>query len=214
MQLGLDLKEHAKGLQPGASVAVNGVCLTATRVNANVVAEDMTESVAEGVAGGIVEFDVIGETLDITTLGSLAVGDKVNIERSMAATDEIGGHLVSGHITGTVCMIDSLVEGQNQRCWFECPHQWLKYIFHKGFVALDGASLTVSEVTQTKFSIDLIPETRARTTLGIRRPGDRINLEIETQTRTTVETIERLLTDPVWLQRMNGKGLLSFSSPA
>lgn len=199
VRLALTLGPMAMSLQSGASVAVNGVCLTVTSVES-----------------GVATFDVIPQTLTLTNLGSLQAKDQVNVERSMTASDEIGGHLLSGHIAGTVRVLENKTSAQGVRCWFGCSKQSLKYIFHQGFVALDGASLTVSSVNreQGSFAVDLIPETRARTTLGTRQPGDLVNLEVETQTRTIVETIELMLADPVWLERFRQQtapSKLSFS---
>lgn len=188
------LGELATNLKTGDSVAVNGVCLTATKIS------EQTQAIS---------FDLIAETLDLTNLSELQTGDKVNIERSMRLTDEIGGHLVSGHVFGTVQLAEAAAASQNQRCWLECRSEWLFYIFHKGFVALDGASLTVSEVDRAgaRFAVDLIPETRARTTLGQSRAGDLINFEPDSKTQTIVETLERLLADPFWVEQRKAGGL-------
>ena len=176
--LEVGLGDKAEQLDLGASVAVNGTCLTAVAIHQ-----------------GTVRFDIISETLQLTNLVDLQPGDKVNIERSMKAGDEIGGHLLSGHVTGIVTLVKIIKTGGNIRLWMGCEPRWLKYISHKGFVALDGASLTVSAVAanQHRFAVDLIPETRRRTTLGGYRPGAAINLEIDSQTRTIVDTVERLL---------------------
>lgn len=176
--LEVDLGNQSKQLDLGASVAVNGTCLTVVAIHQ-----------------GAVRFDVINETLRLTNLAGLQPGDKVNIERSMKVSDEIGGHLLSGHVTDTVTVVKIIQAGGNTRLWMGCEPKWLKYISYKGFVALDGASLTVSAVdaVQHRFAVDLIPETRSRTTLGGYQPGAAINLEIDSQTRTIVDTVERLL---------------------
>ena len=182
-RLQIDLGALADGLQTGASVSVNGTCLTATSVS-----------------NGRVGFDVIRESMARSNLGSLNVGDMANIERSLKFGDEIGGHVLSGHIAdvATVAQIDT---GANERTiWFDVPRQWLPFLFHKGFVALDGASLTIAAIERARgrISVSLIPETIGRTTLGRIGVGDRVNLEIDVQTQTIVSTVERLLSDPDW----------------
>lgn len=186
-RLQIDLGPLADGLLTGASVAVNGTCLTATSL--------------DGCRAG---FDVIRESMAKTNLASLAIGQLVNVERSLKFGDEIGGHVLSGHVAdvATVVQIDTAV---NERTvWFDVPRGWLKFLFHKGFVALDGASLTISAVDhpRSRISVSLIPETIARTTLGRVVVGDRVNLEIDAQTQTVVATIERLLNDPHWRKQL------------
>jgi riboflavin synthase len=180
-RLRIDLGELAIGLETGASVAVNGTCLTATQID-----------------GGRVGFDLIRESADRSNLGAVRTGDHVNIERSLKFGDEIGGHILSGHIADmvTVAQIDA---GANERTvWFDVAGQWLAYLFHKGFVALDGASLTIARVDRgrSRIAVSLIPETIARTTLGTVGVGDRVNLEIDAQTQAIVSTVERLMRDP------------------
>jgi riboflavin synthase len=186
-RLQLQLDDLANGLQLGASVAVNGTCLTATFVEK-----------------GRVGFDVIRESIARSNLGELAVGDLVNVERSLKFGDEIGGHVLSGHVADvvTVAQIDT---GPGERTvWFDVPHEWLAFLFHKGFVALDGASLTIAAIERERgrISVSLIPETIERTTLGRVVVGDRVNLEIDVQTQTIVSTVERLLNDPDWRRQM------------
>jgi riboflavin synthase len=168
-------------------VAINGVCLTATRIDA-----------------GRAEFDVIEETLRQTNLRSLEAGDLVNVERSMRVGDEIGGHPLSGHIVDTVTLarIDA---GANKRVlWFDVAERWLAYLLHKGFVALDGASLTIATVDHQarQFAVSLIPETVERTTLGRIACGAPVNLEIDSQTQAVVDTVARLLADADWRERV------------
>lgn len=181
--LHIDLGDLAHDAVLGASVAINGTCLTVTGTRDN---------------GSVVSFDVISETLKLTNLGDLDAGCRVNIERSLRFGDEIGGHMVSGHVAAAVS-VDRIEAAPNERVvWFNCPDQWMKYLNYKGFVALDGASLTISAVDRehSQFSVSLIPETIGRTTLGTVAAGDRVNLEIEAQTQTIVDTVERLLADP------------------
>ena len=176
-RIGLDLGSMAHSLETGASVAVNGCCLTVTRVEQ-----------------GVAYFDVIMETLHTTSLSQIRSGDYVNVERSFHVGDEIGGHIVSGHITTTADVVERRVEGNDNVLSFSMSEQWMKYVFHKGFVALDGASLTISSVDReaNQFEVSLIPETLERTTLGRVMPGERVNVEVDAQTLTTVETVERL----------------------
>ncbi len=176
-RIGLDLGSMAHNLETGASVAVNGCCLTVTRVEQ-----------------GVAYFDVIMETLRTTSLSQIRSGDYVNVERSFHVGDEIGGHIVSGHITTTADVVERRVEGNDNVLSFSMSEQWMKYVFHKGFVALDGASLTISSVDReaNQFEVSLIPETLERTTLGRVMPGERVNVEVDAQTLTTVETVERL----------------------
>ena len=178
----IHIGDLAEGLELGASVAINGVCLTATEVEA-----------------GSACFDVIRETLENTNLGTLATGSRVNVERSFRVGDEIGGHILSGHVVGTAA-VDAIEEGENERnLWFRVEADWLRFLHHKGFAALDGASLTIAAVDPStqRIKVSLIPETIARTTLGTVAQGGRINLEIDPQTRAIVETVERVLAERV-----------------
>lgn len=179
-RLTIELNELAQGLELGASVAVNGTCLTVT-----------------GVTEGAADFDVIRETLDRTNLGTLRVGSLVNVERSFRVGDEIGGHIVSGHVTD-VAVVERVEGGANERnVYLRVPPELMKFLSYKGFVALDGASLTISAVDaeSSTIGVSLIPETIARTTLGRVSVGDRVNLEVDAQTRTIVETVERVLAE-------------------
>lgn len=179
-RLTIDLQTLAGGLEPGASVAVNGVCLTVT-----------------GCDGTLTHFDVIRETLDNTNLESLSPGNRVNVERSFRVGDEIGGHVVSGHVSG-VATVERIDQAENQRnLYFRVPGRLMSFLIMKGFVALDGASLTISHVDRgaDTIGVSLIPETIARTTLGHVVSGDSVNLEVDAQTRTIVETVERVLAE-------------------
>lgn len=169
--------ELLPGLETGASVAHNGCCLTVTAID-----------------GNHVSFDLIKETLRITNLGELEVGSIVNIERAAKFNDEIGGHLMSGHIATTAEISKILTSENNRQIWFKVQDQSLmKYILHKGFIGIDGISLTVGEVTATRFCVHLIPETLERTTLGKKKLGQRVNIEIDPQTQAIVDTVERVL---------------------
>ena len=164
------------GLQRGASVADHGVCLTATEI-----------------VGSCVHFDVIPETLERTMLSSLREGSMVNIERSLKMGDELGGHLLSGHImaTGTVEQRTTVGEGVDLN--IGVPAELMKYINEKGYIALNGASLTVGTVIDRTFTVHLIPETLRLTTFGSAQVGDGINIEIDAMTQTVVATVERML---------------------
>lgn len=162
-------------LNTGASIAVNGVCLTVTNI-----------------ATDYVVFDVIEESIRRTNLGRLIEGSVVNIERSLRQNDELGGHIVSGHVDSTAKVTELTRSEENLTVWMSVPEQWLKYIFSKGFIALNGVSLTVGVVNREKgnFCVYLIPETLRRTTFGAVQPGDEINIEVERQTQVIVDTIE------------------------
>jgi len=165
------------GLELGASVAHNGCCLTVTAIE-----------------GDRVSFDLIKETLRITNLGVLQVGDKVNIERAAKFSDEIGGHLMSGHIMTTAEICKIIQSENNREVWFRPQDAGqIKYILRKGYIGIDGISLTVGDVTKTKFCVHLIPETLERTTLGSKKLGHKVNIEIDPQTQAIVDTVERVM---------------------
>lgn len=169
--------ELTQGLEIGASVAIDGVCQTVTRQE-----------------GHEVFFDAIRETLDKTTLGQLEVGSEVSVERSFRAGDEIGGHEVAGHVMGTGTVADVSSSDERHDLRIEVPEEWMKYIQPKGFIAIDGSSLTVGEVDPGgSFWLHLIPETLRLTNLGTKGPGDRVNVELEARTVTIVDTVERIL---------------------
>ena len=167
---------NTNDLAIGASVAINGVCLTATQID-----------------GSVVNFDVIQETLHRTTIGELVVGSEVNVERSLSFGDEIGGHLLSGHIMGTgrIQMATELGEGMDFQVLV--PEEMRKYVLEKGYIGVDGISLTVGEVQDGAFKLHIIPETLRLTTIGQRSIGDAVNLEIDSSTQTIVATVERYL---------------------
>ncbi|WP_046080279.1 riboflavin synthase [Halomonas sp. HG01] len=171
-----------EGLEIGASVAHNGVCLTVTEIE-----------------GERVSFDLMRETLRVTNLGELAVGDRVNVERAALFGDEIGGHAMSGHVIATAELVSLDEAPNNRRLWFELPESLGRFVFDKGYIGVDGASLTIGEARPAtaehapRFCVDLIPETLARTVLADRVPGDRVNIEIDPQTQAIVETVERVM---------------------
>ncbi|MDN6834335.1 MAG: riboflavin synthase subunit alpha [Enterobacterales bacterium] len=170
-------QELLPDLELGASVAHNGCCLTVTKVE-----------------GDLVSFDLMKETLRITNLGDVTVGSVVNLERAAKFSDEIGGHLMSGHIICTAEIVKILTSENNRQIWFKMPNpELMKYVLHKGFIGIDGISLTIGEVTKSRFCVHLIPETLQRTTLGVKRLGDKVNIEIDPQTQAVVDTVERVL---------------------
>ncbi|MCG7931563.1 MAG: riboflavin synthase subunit alpha [Candidatus Thiodiazotropha lotti] len=175
--------EALTGLTPGASIAHNGCCLTVTRID-----------------GELVDFDLMQETLNITNLGELEVGDAVNFERAAKYGDEIGGHAMSGHILCTAQVVDVRTSENNHQIRFSLPHAWTKYIFTKGYIGIDGISLTIGDVAANEFEVNLIPETLQRTNIGSRQIGDRVNIEIDPQTQAIVDTVTNLL--PELYQRM------------
>ncbi|MGF1694179.1 riboflavin synthase subunit alpha [Vibrio lamellibrachiae] len=169
-------EESRVGLTIGASVAHNGCCLTVTSIE-----------------NELVKFDLMQATLKLTNLGELAVGDSVNIERAAKFGDEIGGHSMSGHISLTA-EIDEVINTPNNRTlWFRIDRSAMRYVLEKGYVGLDGCSLTIGEVESDRFSVHLIPETLERTLFGGRKVNDRINVEFDPQTQAIVNTVERVL---------------------
>lgn len=179
-----------EGLERGASVAMDGVCLTVAAIES-----------------GRIRFDVMQETLSLTTLGSLDAGSMVNIERSAKAGAEIGGHLISGHID-TLAKVVSVERPENNCVLrFAVEPRWMRYIFSKGFLAINGCSLTVVNADKAagEFEVWLIPETLALTTFGEKQVGDAIHIEVERQTQVIVDTITDLLKDPEF-RREHGIG--------
>lgn len=157
---------------PGDSIAVSGVCLTVTTV-----------------ADGVFEADVMPETLRHTALGSLSVGSHVNLERALQPASRLGGHIVQGHVDGTATLLQREVGPRWQVLTFSLAPDVARLVAHKGSVALDGISLTVSAVDDQTFSVSLIPTTLAATTLGERQVGDDVNIEVD----VIAKHVERLL---------------------
>ena len=156
----------------GDSVAINGVCLTVTSI-----------------AGSLLTFDVSPETLDKSGLGRLSSGDMVNLERAMRLSDRLGGHIVTGHIDCVATVAAKREESGNILLSFRIPAEKCRYVIEKGSVAIDGISLTVNSVTSDTFSVNIIPHTAKNTTLGLRKPGDIVNIE----TDIIGKYVERLL---------------------
>lgn len=171
-------------LKIGDSVAVNGACLTVVRLD-----------------GGAFTADVMPETVRLTNIGQLRVGDKVNLERTLRLCDGLDGHIVSGHVEGQGVIFGRRPEGIAMVVTISAPPELLKYIIKKGSVAIDGISLTVTQTTDTDFSVSLIPHTAKETTLGFKDVGDRVNLE----TDIIGKYVERMLS---WDRKQNGTALL------
>ena len=161
--------------KPGESIAVNGVCLT-------VVAFDATHF----------EADASNETLSLTTLGGLAEGAPLNLERAMLPTDRLGGHLVSGHVDGVGRVLDIRQDARAQRWRFAMPPALAKYVAQKGSICVDGVSLTVNAAGAEEFEVALVPHTVANTAFSAAAVGDRVNLEVDLVARY----LERLRTTP------------------
>jgi riboflavin synthase len=127
--------------------------------------------------------DASAETLSKTTLGGWAKGTRVNLERALRVGDEMGGHIVTGHVDGIAVVISVTPEGDSQRFVLEAPKEYARYVAPKGSVTLDGVSLTVNEVDGSQFGVNIIPHTQAATTFGDLKPGDRVNFEIDVLAR-------------------------------
>ncbi len=181
-----------KDLHQGASVSVDGVCLTVSNLK-----------------GTNVSFDVMGESLACTALKYLNEGDQVNIERSARPNDEIGGHLVSGHVDGMAQIIAIETPPNNYVITLSVSDNLIKYIFRKGFISLNGASLTIAEVDRKNnwFRIWLIPETLRLTTFPLKKVNDFLNVEVERNTQVMVDTVVDFLET-----RLGLKGGLAISA--
>ena len=166
-------KKVLENLKIGDSVAVNGACLTVVHMD----------------EGGFTA-DVMPETVRLTNIGSLQPGSKVNLERTLRLCDGLDGHIVSGHVEGLGTISEQRPEGIAVVVTIATPPELLKYIIKKGSIAIDGISLTVTEVTDTSFSVSLIPHTAKETTLGFKKVGDSVNLE----TDILGKYVERMLT--------------------
>ena len=162
----------ARDLSEGDSVAVNGVCLTATTVN-----------------GGAFSADVMAETLRRSSLGALGAGDAVNLELPLRASDRLGGHVVQGHVDGLGTVREVRDEGFARVVRIDAPPELLRYVAAQGSIAVDGISLTVAELHDDGFAVSLIPETLERTNLGGAQPGARVNLEVD----VLAKYVERLV---------------------
>jgi len=161
-QMTVDLGKHAKGLKVGQSVALNGVCLSATKISKNKC-----------------DFEMIDETIKKTDLGNLVKGAKVNIERSLKVGDRMEGHFVLGHVDGVAIIKKIEKKPKEIKVWFEVPKKLAKFVVKKGSIAIDGISLTVVDVTKNKASVCLIPHTMKVTNFHSKKVGDKINIETD-----------------------------------
>ncbi|HEX5657817.1 MAG TPA: riboflavin synthase subunit alpha [Polyangiales bacterium] len=171
--------ELSTNVEIGASIALDGVCLTVVAI-----------------AGPRISFDAISETLSRSTLAGLELGRLLSVERSVRYGDELGGHDVFGHVigTGTVVAVGNI--GEQLDLTVQVPPAWMKYILPKGFVALDGSSLTVGDThSDGRFDVHLIPETQRLTNFARKRVGDRTNVELDPRTVAIVDTVERVLAE-------------------
>ncbi len=174
-------KQFAENLTIGASIAINGCCLTVVKFE-----DDIQGSC-------FINFDVIDETLKLTNLAMLAVNNTVNFERSVTFGTELGGHIVSGHIHCTAKVLAIIHQQDNCKMHLALPQEWQKYVLYKGFISVNGASLTVGEVDEQGFWLHLIPETLSITNLKNYRKGDKLNIEVDQQTYTIINTVENYL---------------------
>mgnify|MGYP003312988148 FL=1 len=173
--MSVDLGRFKEDLEIGASVSIDGVCLTVVSID-----------------GDIVYFDIIEETLNRTTLGNVGVGDYVNVERSLRVGDELGGHILSGHVMTTANIIERVENEGSIDLLIENKDEFSDYILEKGYVAIDGMSLTIGEVSEEWFSLHIIPETLRVTTIESKTEGDRVNIEIDSRTQAIVDTIRKM----------------------
>lgn len=170
--------ELCDNLHPGNSVSVDGVCQTVVNIS-----------------GTDVSFQAMHETLEKTTLGGLYQGALVSIERSLRVGDEIGGHELSGHVSGTAVIYQKTFANNNLTLVIKCNVSWMKYILPKGFIAVDGSSLTVGQTNslQGLFYLHLIPETLKLTNFSNKNIQDKVNIEFDYKTKTIVDTVERIM---------------------
>ena len=167
----------AEGIAVGASIACDGACLTATRI----------EPAGKGCTFAV---DVSNETLGKTTLGDWRPGRRVNLERALKAGDELGGHIVAGHVDGVGRIEDLRPDGESRRLTIAVPDELARYIAPKGSIAIDGVSLTVNDVDKNRFGINIIPHTLTHTTLGAKTASERVNLEVDLFARYVARLME------------------------
>lgn len=175
-RLRIEAPRVADGTPIGASIAVNGACLT------------VVEATPEQVV-----FEAVRETLDRTSLGELRPGARVNLERALRADGRLDGHIVQGHVDGTGRVRSLERRGDDVRLAIECPPELARQLVPKGSIAVDGVSLTLVNVSDTGFDVALVPHTLAETNLGARRPGDRVNLEADVLGKYVLRYLERVL---------------------
>ena len=170
----IDLTGFEDGLEIGASVALDGVCMTVV-----------------GIDSGHIGFDAIEETLDRTTLTDRSIGDDLNVERSLRMGDELGGHLLSGHVMCTAEILERVEVSEGVDLRISMPEDARPYILEKGYIAIDGMSLTVGRVDDSGFGLHIIPETLRVTTIGQKEVGQSVNIEVDSQTQAIVDTLSR-----------------------
>jgi len=172
----IDLGELSSNLNPGSSVSVDGICMTVTSQK-----------------DSVVNFDAIQETLSRTTLGQAVEGDMVNLERALKMGDELGGHLLSGHIMSTSSIISKKNNGEGIDIKISLNEKLKSFVMEKGYIAIDGISLTVGTVENNSFNIHLIPETLERTTINSKTEGSMVNIEIDSITQAVVSTVSTIM---------------------
>ncbi len=170
----VDLTGFDNDLEIGASVALDGVCMTVV-----------------GIDSGQIGFEAIEETLGRTTLADRLTGDTLNVERSLRMGDELGGHLLSGHVMCTAKILERTKVGEGVNLRIFMPDEARPYILEKGYVAVDGMSLTVGRVDESGFNLHIIPETLKVTTIGKKEVGESVNIEVDSQTQAIVDTLSR-----------------------
>lgn len=173
VRIEIETRYATEEIDLGASIACSGPCLTVVEKGS-----------------GWFAVEASAETMSRTTLGNWKVGTKINLERALRVGDELGGHIVSGHVDGQARILDTRPEGDSLRFRFEAPADLKAFIAEKGSVALDGVSLTVNEVDDAQFGVNIISHTQAHTTFGERATGDHVNLEIDTLARYVGRLIE------------------------
>ena len=178
--LSIDLGELSSHLSLGSSVSINGVCMTVTSQKDT-----------------IVFFDAIQETLSRTTLGQAVEGDVVNLERALKMGDELGGHLLSGHIMCKSSVVSRKDNGEGVDLEISINDELKPYIMEKGYIAIDGISLTIGKVNQNTFNLHLIPETLERTTINSKIEGSLVNIEIDSITQAVVSTVASIMENPI-----------------
>ena len=174
--LRVDLRSLAPGVQVGDSVAINGACLTATRLT-----------------GTVADFDVSAETLNCSTIGHLQAQSKVNVERALKLGDRMGGHMVQGHVDGPATIAELSKQDRFMTIWFKAERPLVDQMVIKGSVAVNGVSLTVADLKTDRFSVAVIPETMRATTLARARVGERVNIEIDVIVKTVRRYLDTML---------------------
>jgi riboflavin synthase len=174
--LRVDLRSIAPGVQVGDSIAIDGACLTVTRLT-----------------GTVADFDVSAETLNCSTIGQLQVQAKVNVERALRLGDRMGGHMVQGHVDGLATVVEQTQQDRFLTMWLKADRPLVDQMVSKGSVAVNGISLTVADLKTDRFCVAVIPETLRATTLAHARVGDRVNIEIDVIVKTVRRYLDTML---------------------